>query len=533
MHILGKKSLAACLALVLSTSMIIPGVVDAKQTVSDQISIFVNKQRLVTDVSPYIIPKLNTTMLPFRAIGEALGAQFTWDQKLQEVKFQRGDDRIQMTVGNNTAVVNGEVVTLDAAPQVKGNRTMVPVRFISENLGMTVKWDQKTRTITIVTPEGEEQHLTGLKGTWISSVYNIDWPPNPKKGFNVEQQKDAYTTMLDQLQVMGLNAVFVQIRPTADSLYPSQYFPWSEWLTGKQGQDPGYDPLAFMIEETHNRGMQFHAWINPYRVSVQADVNKLTADHPARLHPDWVVKHSNKLLFDPGIPEVQQYIIDSVMEIVDNYDIDGIHFDDYFYPYGQASEPFKDDATFAKYNKVFNNKDDWRRENVNRFISALSDRIAESKPYVSFGISPFGVWRNSSVDPTGSPTKASVTSYDSLNADVRTWIQQGWIDYVAPQIYWHIGYQVADYAKLVDWWVKETAGTGVDLYIGHAAYKLADSNEKAWTSADVLIDQLVYNEQYQNIDGDIFFSAKDILSNVKQVGDRLSQYYQDDAQAED
>ncbi|MGZ9586134.1 family 10 glycosylhydrolase [Paenibacillus marinisediminis] len=526
MRKMGKKWLAACMTIVFLMTTIgsaQPALAESKST-KDEIRIFVNKQRLVTDVSPYIIPKVNVTMIPFRAIGDALGAEVTWDQKLQEVTFKKDETFIQMNVGKNTAIVSGEAVKLDAAPQIKANRTMVPLRFVAENLGLTVTWDQSTRTINMVT-NGEEAAQTKIKGAWVSSVYNIDWPKDPRKGFDAKKQQEDYIALLDNLKEMGLNAVFVQIRPTADSFYPSAYFPWSEWLTGKQGKDPGYDPLAFMIEETHKRGMQFHAWFNPYRVSVQSDITKLTADHPARKHPDWVVKHNNKLWFDPGVPAVREYIIDSIMEVVTNYDIDGIHFDDYFYPYGQDSEPFNDDKSYEKYNKSFSNKEDWRRNNVNQFIQELSKQIKAEKPYVSFGVSPFGVWRNSKVDPTGSPTNAGVTSYDSLYADVRTWIRNGWIDYVAPQIYWHIGHKDADYAKLVDWWVKETAGTGVDLYIGHAAYKLADAAEKNWTTADVLIDQLKYNEQYSNIGGDIFFSAKDLTSNTKQVADRLREYY--------
>lgn len=525
MRMWGKKSVAALLTLVLTLGLLLPAGVTEANSASGEIRIYVNNQRLLSDVAPYVVPKKNVTMLPFRAIGEALGATVSWDPKLKEVKFQKEDRLIQMTLGDASALVNGEVVKMDVAPETKYSRTMVPLRFIGENLGLTVNWDQSTRTVTLITADGEVQELAGLRGTWISSVYNIDWPQDPRKGFDAEKQKSDYKKMLDQLQDMGLNAVFVQIRPTADSFYPSQYFPWSEWLTGTQGKDPGYDPLAFMIEETHARGMQFHAWINPYRVSVQGDLTKLTEDHPARQHPEWVVKHNNKLLFNPGIPEVQQYITNAVMEVVNNYDIDGIHFDDYFYPYGQAAEPFNDDETYSTYNKVFKDKASWRRNNVNQFVQQLSSKIHAANPYVSFGISPFGVWRNSNVDSTGSQTTAGVTSYDSLHADIRTWIKSGWIDYVAPQIYWHIGHKAADYATLVDWWVNETAGTGVKLYIGHAAYKLADANEKDWNSADVLIDQLTYNEQFSSVAGDIYFSAKDLLNNTKNVADRLKAYY--------
>lgn len=521
----GKKSVAALLTVLFTLSFLMPANRIEATSAANEIRIYVNHQRLLSDVAPYVVPKKNVTMLPFRAIGEALGATVSWDPETKIVQFQKNDRHIQMTLGNRTAVVNGNTIEMDVAPETKYSRTMVPLRFIGENLGLTVNWDQSSRSVSLITSDGEVIDLAGLRGAWISSVYNIDWPQDPRKGFDADEQKSHFIQMLDQLKDMGMNAVFVQIRPTADSFYPSEYFPWSEWLTGSQGKDPGYDPLAFMIEETHARGMQFHAWINPYRVSVQGDLNKLADDHIARQHPEWVVKHNNKLLFDPGIPEVQQYITDAVMEIVNNYDVDGIHFDDYFYPYGQATEPFKDDTTYSTYNKVFKDKASWRRNNVNQFVQLVSNKIQAANPYVSFGISPFGVWRNSNVDATGSLTNASVTSYDSLHADVRTWVKSGWIDYVAPQIYWHMGHQAADYATLVDWWVNETAGTGVKLYIGHAAYKLADANEKDWSSADVLIEQLMYNEQYSSIAGDLFFSADDLINNTKNVADRLKAYY--------
>ncbi|MCM3340239.1 family 10 glycosylhydrolase [Paenibacillus sp. MER TA 81-3] len=518
--------MGACAAMMLSTSLPVLAAAAA-----DDVSIFVNQRRLETDVAPYIVPGKNVTMLPFRAVGEAIGAGVDWDPTNRQVEFRKDGTVIKLTLGSSLADVNGENKELDVGATMNAGRTMVPLRFISENVGVPVNWDKNTRTVTLVTGSssedvGEEIHMDRLKGTWISTVYNIDWPQDPRKsGFNAEQQKQQYVDMLDKLKQMGMNSVFVQVRPTSDAFYPSKLLPWSEWLTGKQGQDPGYDPLAFMVEETHKRGMEFHAWFNPYRISVQGNLDKLVDDHPAKQHPEWVVKHSGKLLYNPGVPEARSFIADTIMEVVTQYDIDGVHLDDYFYPYGEDKEPFKDEDTYRKYNKVFNNKADWRRSNVNQFVQTVSEDIKASKPQVKFGISPFGVWRNSSADPTGSATKAGVSSYDNLYADTRTWIKNGWIDYIAPQVYWHIGHTAASYDTLVDWWVKETAGTGVDLYIGHAAYKLTDAKEKDWNSADVLVKQLDYNKQYNNIAGSIFFSATDLMKNTKQVSDRLQQYY--------
>ncbi len=518
-----KVLLGTFAAVMLSTFMPYTG-----KAADNEIRIFVNNKQLRTDVAPYLMPGKNVTMLPFRAVGEATGASVDWDQANRKVEFRKDGHTIRLTIGDSNAEVDGQNVSLDVSASMRTGRTMVPLRFISESVGLKVDWNQQERIITIGSEDGEAIHAESMRGTWISTVYNIDWPQDPKKsGFNAERQMQQYTSMLDKLQESGINAVFVQVRPTSDAFYPSKLLPWSEWLTGTQGKDPGYDPLKFMVEETHKRGMQFHAWFNPYRVSVQGDLSKLVNGHPAKEHPEWVVKHLNKLIYNPGVPEARQFVLDSIMEVVNNYDIDGVHLDDYFYPYGEDKEAFKDNDTYERYNKVFNNKGDWRRNNVNEFVESLYKQIKSVKPNVQFGISPFGVWRNSSADPTGSATKAGLSSYDNLYADTRTWIKNHWIDYIAPQVYWHIGHKAASYDTLVNWWVKETAGTGVELYIGHAAYKLADANETDWSSADVLIKQLEFNSRIDTVAGSIFFSASDLVKNTKQVSDKLKQYYEE------
>ncbi|MCY9703502.1 family 10 glycosylhydrolase [Paenibacillus alvei] len=518
-----KVLLGTFAAVMLSTFMPYTG-----KAADNEIRIFVNNKQLRTDVAPYLMPGKNVTMLPFRAVGEATGASVDWDQANRKVEFRKDGHTIRLTIGDSNAEVDGQNVSLDVSASMRTGRTMVPLRFISESVGLKVDWNQQERIITIGSEDGEAIHAESMRGTWISTVYNIDWPQDPKKsGFNAERQMQQYTSMLDKLQESGINAVFVQVRPTSDAFYPSKLIPWSEWLTGTQGKDPGYDPLKFMVEETHKRGMQFHAWFNPYRVSVQGDLSKLVNGHPAKEHPEWVVKHLNKLIYNPGVPEARQFVLDSIMEVVNNYDIDGVHLDDYFYPYGEDKEAFKDNDTYERYNKVFNNKGDWRRNNVNEFVESLYKQIKSVKPNVQFGISPFGVWRNSSADPTGSATKAGLSSYDNLYADTRTWIKNHWIDYIAPQVYWHIGHKAASYDTLVNWWVKETAGTGVELYIGHAAYKLADANETDWSSADVLIKQLEFNSRIDTVAGSIFFSASDLVKNTKQVSDKLKQYYEE------
>ncbi|MET3288284.1 UNVERIFIED_CONTAM: uncharacterized lipoprotein YddW (UPF0748 family) [Brevibacillus sp. OAP136] len=510
------------------------------------ITLLLDGQPLASDVSPYILPGVNITMVPLRVISEGLGASVDWDPGSQTATISRQGTTILMTVNMLFAVVNNNSVSLDASAENKGGRIMVPVRFVSEQLGLTVDWDQASRTILLTSANGSvagpppdiinsgsessgdtsnnngSVHTEGsLRGVWISTVFNLDWPSTASVG-NQQKQKQEYIQLLDELQSMGMNAAFVQVRPAADALYPSSLVPWSKFLTGTQGKNPGYDPLAFMIEETHKRGMEFHAWFNPFRANTDAKTDKLAANHLAKAHPDWIVNASNKLYINPGIPQARQEIIKDIMEVVTNYDIDGVHLDDYFYP---SDGVFNDAATFKAYNsKKIANLADWRRDNINQFVSQLGASIHSAKPQVKFGISPFGVWRNIAKDPTGSDTKAGVTAYDNMYADVRTWIKQGWIDYVAPQLYWSLSFTPAQYDKLVAWWANEVNGTGVKLYIGHSPYKLGTA-EAGWSNAQEIINQLIYNTQYPQVQGDIFFSAKDLRKNPLGIVQALRSYY--------
>ncbi|VTR55009.1 Uncharacterized protein conserved in bacteria [Actinobacillus pleuropneumoniae] len=386
-----------------------------------------------------------------------------------------------------------------------------------------MEWNQAAQRISLSTGSvvvpppvstGDE-----VRGAWISTVFNLDWP---KTKTSAEQQQASYIALLDSLQEVGINTVYVQVRPAGDALYPSTLVPWSKVLTGIQGADPGYDPVAFMVEETHKRNMEFHAWFNPFRANTDILTASLDPSHVAISHPDWIVNTGKQLYINPGIPEARQHIIDTIMEVVNGYDIDGIHLDDYFYP---SNTVFKDDAAYRQYNNgAYANLSDWRRGNINAFVQSLGESIHRVKPDVEYGISPFGVWRNQSVDKTGSDTKAGVTAYDSMYADVRTWIQNGWIDYVAPQIYWSMSNPAADYDKLVDWWAGEVQGTGVDLLIGHAPYKLGTS-EIGWQSASEIINQLKYNQNHVEVKGSIFFRADNILSNPLGIKDQLQSYY--------
>ncbi|MER5390185.1 family 10 glycosylhydrolase [Saccharopolyspora sp. NPDC002686] len=356
---------------------------------------------------------------------------------------------------------------------------------------------------------------TAMRGMWIASVTNIDWPSRP--GLSAEQQQAEYRKLLDQAVSNKLNAVFVQVRPTADAFWPSPHEPWSQWLTGVQGKDPGYDPMRFMVDEAHQRGLQFHAWFNPYRVSMQDDPQKLVPEHPARKHPDWTFAYDGKLYYDPGVPAAREFVTEAIMDAVREYDVDGVHLDDYFYPYPAGGQQIPDQKTFAEHGKDFANVEDWRRHNVDQLVSELDARVHEVKPGAKFGISPFGIWRNASSDPAGSDT-SGLESYSAIYADTRKWVQEGWVDYIAPQVYWPIGHPAADYAKLVPWWSGTVAGTGVDLYIGQAAYRVG---QEGWTDPAELSKHLALNAEQSDVDGDIFFSAKPLTTNAAEAMARL------------
>jgi len=351
-----------------------------------------------------------------------------------------------------------------------------------------------------------------LRADWIASVVNIDWPSQP--GLTAAQQRAELIAWYDEAVARGLNAVILQVRPTADTFWPSDLEPWSKYLTGTQGQHPGYDPLAFAVRQAHIRNLEFHAWFNPYRVSMDTDREALAPSHPARTHPDWVVEYGGKLYFDPGIPAVRAHVENVIMEVVTRYGIDAVHFDDYFYPYPVAGEEFPDSDTFAQYGTGFDDIGDWRRHNVDLLVSELDARIHAAKSWVKFGISPFAVWRNAATDPRGSQTTAGAQTYDDLYADTRRWVRREWVDYIAPQVYWNIGFAPADYAMLVPWWSDQVQGTDVQLYIGQATYKVETSTQHpAWQDPREMTRHLFFNRYFPEVLGDVYFSAKDVRAN--------------------
>ncbi|MBB5080094.1 family 10 glycosylhydrolase [Nonomuraea endophytica] len=360
-----------------------------------------------------------------------------------------------------------------------------------------------------------------FRAMWVASVANIDWPS--ATGLSVAAQQAEFRSWLDLAVQKRMNAVVVQVRPTADAFWPSPFEPWSNWLTGTQGSNPGYDPMAFMVAEAHARNLEFHAWFNPYRVANHADPNRLISTHPARKNPGWRFAYGGKLYYNPGIPAVRSFIQDAMMDAVTKYDVDGVHLDDYFYPYPVSGQAIPDSGTFAQYPNGFTNINDWRRNNVNLLIKELGQRIHAAKAHVRFGVSPFGIWRNASADPLGSNT-SGLQSYDAIYADSRRWVKEGWLDYITPQLYWHLGYNVADYKVLTAWWAGVVRGTDVQLYVGQAAYRAGV--DPAWQRTAELSDHLTYNRQHPEVRGDVFFSAKDVKANrINSVSTMTAAHY--------
>ncbi|MFG2522533.1 glycoside hydrolase family 10 protein [Streptomyces sp. NPDC048527] len=348
-----------------------------------------------------------------------------------------------------------------------------------------------------------------LRGMWLATVANRDWPSKP--GLSAAQQRTELIAHLDTAVGRHLNAVVFQVRPTADALWPSPYEPWSDVLTGVQGRNPGWDPLGTAVAEAHRRGLELHAWFNPYRVANHTDLSRLVSTHPARRHPDWVVPYGGKLYYNPGLPEVRKFVQDAMLDAVRRYDLDAVHWDDYFYPYPVAGQVFDDDAAYAAHGGNFPDRASWRRDNTDRLVREMAASVKRIRPRTQFGISPFGVWRNAATDPLGSDTRAGVQTYDDLHADTRRWVRERWIDYICPQIYWNIGFAAADYAKLVPWWADVVRGTGVRLYAGEALYKAGDPAQPAqWQDPAELSRHLTFAESYPQVNGHVFFSAKEV-----------------------
>ncbi|GFN46739.1 glycoside hydrolase family 10 protein [Candidatus Regiella insecticola] len=366
----------------------------------------------------------------------------------------------------------------------------------------------------------KSENTPHLRASWVATVLQLDWPKSTPifTADRIATQKKELIAILDEAVNMGMNAIIFQVKPNADAFYRSNILPWSTYLTGTLGKDPGYDPLDFIIKEAHKRNLKLHAWLNPYRVSM--DTSKETIhmlentppEAPKSVysrHQDWIGIAWDRFVLDPGIPAVRFWIEEVVTELVSNYDIDGIHFDDYFYAESTDSL-LNDEKTYLAYGTAFSNKADWRRNNTYLLIKQLSKKIKALKPHVEFGISPAGVWRNKKDDLSGSDTQVGHPNYDSAYADTRRWVQEELIDYIAPQIYWPLARKVASYDVIAKWWANVVRPTKTRLYIGMALYKVGkyDALEPDWSidgGVPEIKRQLDLNESIPEIQGSILF----------------------------
>lgn len=320
-----------------------------------------------------------------------------------------------------------------------------------------------------------------MRGLWIATVANIDWPS--QKTLSADQQRAELSDILNRARAAGINTVIFQVRPAADAVYQSSLEPWASLLTGKQGTGPGYDPLEFAIQEAHARGMELHAWVNPFRAGNTSDTANLAAGHIFRIRRDLVRVYGSNIWMDPGEPDVQNHSMRVIADIVTRYDIDAIHADDYFYPYvvsdsnGKAI-PFPDDATYGKYGAGVA-RDDWRRASIDRFVERMYREVHMIKPRLKVGISPFGIWR------PGFPAGVQgLDAYASIYADSRKWLQQGWVDYLAPQLYWAIAAPQQSFPALYDWWLQQNT-RGRHVWPGLAAYRVNNGTSSAFSSQEI------------------------------------------------
>lgn len=356
-----------------------------------------------------------------------------------------------------------------------------------------------------------------FRGAWIQAVNG------QFQGMSSQKMQETLINQLNILQKAGINAIIFQIRPEADALYASKYEPWSRFLTGVQGKAPNpyWDPLQFMIEECHKRNMELHAWINPYRAKTKGTTN-VAGNHPSKLYPDRFIEYDGQVYFDPGYPENRAYICQIVKDILERYDVDAIHMDDYFYPYPVPGKEIRDDVSFAQYGTGFANRADWRRNNVNQLIKEMHETIRATKPWVKFGISPFGIYRNQKSDANGSQTNG-LQNYDDLYADILLWINNGWVDYNIPQIYWEIGHPAADYQELVKWWA--THADNRPLFIGQDVMRTVQKPDLQNPNIHQQARKMQLQRSYPAIKGSCLWYAAAVVDNPGNYRTTLTRYY--------
>ena len=357
-----------------------------------------------------------------------------------------------------------------------------------------------------------------FRGVWVASVANIDWPSKP--GLSTQEQKLELLEILDRAAALRLNAVIFQVRPAADALYDSPFEPWSEYLTGTMGRAPSpyYDPLEFAVTEAHRRGLELHAWFNPFRARYDGAKSPVSAGHVSRTHPSLVKRYGGSLWMDPGEPEAREQALQVVLDVVKRYDVDGVHIDDYFYPYrvrgrgGRGYLEFPDDVSWGRYQKAGGrlSRDDWRRDNVNRFVEQLYTSVKREKPWVKFGISPFGIWR-----PGNPASVRGLDAYQELYADSRKWVRNGWLDYLAPQLYWPVGAAHQSYPVLLRWWVEQNVHSR-HIWPGNYTSGIGSGQRSIWTPAE-LLRQVAATRKEPGAGGNIHFSMSALLKDAGRI----------------
>lgn len=345
-----------------------------------------------------------------------------------------------------------------------------------------------------------------FRGAWMQFVNGM------YLGMSTSQIQQMLLQQLDALQKDGANAIIFQVRGECDALYQSSIEPWSRYLTGVQGQPPSpyWDPLRWMIEQCHQRGMELHAWINPYRARMKTPA-VLASNHILNTHPERAFEYGGLYVLNPGLKENREYILSVVDDIVKRYDIDGMHIDDYFYPYPEAGRPIPDDREFQLYNNGIQNRGDWRRYNVDTFVKEMGEYIHALKPWVKFGVSPFGIYRNKKSDPLNGSETNGLQNYDDLYADILKWVNNGWIDYCVPQIYWEIGNKAADYQTLIHWWNRYAGGR--PLYIGEDVERTVKNADPQNPNRHQLPAKHALHEACKNVKGTVLWYAKSVTQN--------------------
>ena len=354
-----------------------------------------------------------------------------------------------------------------------------------------------------------------FRGLWIASVRNIDWPSKP--GLTTEEQQRELIAIFDRMVASNLNAALLHVRPSGDALYASSIEPWSEYLTGEMGKapEPFYDPLAFAVEEAHRRGLELHAWLNPYRARRLSETTAASPTHVTMANPELVRTYGSFLWMDPGEPQVRQRAVDVVRDIVRRYDVDGLHFDDYFYPYPENNADFPDEDTWSRHGSGLS-RSDWRRQNVDNLIQDVARVIKEEKPRVKFGISPFGIWR-----PGYPRSVRGLDAYEQIYADGRKWLREGWVDYFTPQLYWARSAPQQRFTDLLRWW-KEQNVHKRHLWPGLGAHRVGSGRANAWR-ADEIIAQIHEIRARRGSTGYILFNAKVLMENRDRLADRLAE----------